>query len=90
MYVPAAANVWLKLAPGASVPEFHAPPSAVEVCAMLSELVHVTVPPAEMLIGLGENALVVRVDAPATIATGVPEGAPGAVPPLCVGDAGEE
>ena len=62
----------LKLAPGASKPEFHAPLFAVDVCATESLLVHVTVPPTLTLIGFGEYAVVVSVVDPDTIDTGVP------------------
>ena len=54
------------------LPEFQAPPSPVDVCVVLSLFVHVTVPPTATLIGLGENAVVVRKDEPLTIETGVP------------------
>jgi hypothetical protein len=43
----------LKLAPGAIVPEFHAPPFAVDVCAIESLFIQVTVPPTATVIGLG-------------------------------------
>jgi hypothetical protein len=56
--------------PGAIVPEFHVLP--VDVCAVLSLLVQVTLPPAAIVTGLGANAVEVSTDAPATIATGVP------------------
>ena len=44
----------------------------VDVCTVLSAFVHVTVPPTATVMGFGANAVVVRVDAPATIDTGVP------------------
>ena len=50
---PAAGNVAVKLAPGAMAPEFHTPPSDVEVCVTLSPLVQVTLPPTDTMIGLG-------------------------------------
>ena len=79
MKLPADVKVLLKLAPGAMLPEFQAPPSPVDVCVVLSLFVHVTVPPTATLIGLGENAVVVSVDEPLTIETGVP-------PPAGAGD----
>jgi hypothetical protein len=69
--VPAVLNVWLKLRPGESAPELHAPPSAVDVWMVLSLLVHVTESPTATLKGLGVYAVVVNVDAPLTIATDV-------------------
>jgi len=56
--------------PGLIVPEFHVLP--VEVCAVLSLLVQVTLPPTPTVTGLGANAVVVITDAPPTIETGVP------------------
>ena len=50
---------------------------------MVSLLVHVTVAPAVTVMGFGANAFDVRVDAPATIATAVPE------PPVVGGGVGE-
>jgi hypothetical protein len=73
---PAVGNVLLNVAPGAMEPEFHAPLRPVDVWAVLSLFVHVTVPPTATVSGLGEYAFVVRVDAPLTIDTGVPD-APG-------------
>jgi hypothetical protein len=70
--VPADANVLEKLAPGAIEPEFHAPPSAVDVCATLSLFVHVTVPPTGTAIGFGAKAVVVKRLAPRRIETPVP------------------
>lgn len=71
-------------APGAIAPELNVPP--VAVCVTVSLFVHVTLPPAAMVTGLGEYAVVVIEDAPATIATGVP-----LFPPLdgVVGDVGD-
>ena len=43
----------LKDAPGAIVPEFQAPPLAVEVWAMESLLIQVSVLPTDTVIGLG-------------------------------------
>src|ERR1700686_2809935 len=57
----------LNVPPGAIGGEFQAPPFAVDVCVVASLLVHVTVPPAETVIGLGLKAVVVIVDAPVTI-----------------------
>ena len=59
----------LKVPPGAMSPEFHAPLLAVDVCDVESRFVHVTVVPTATVIGFGENAVVVSVDAPATIDT---------------------
>jgi hypothetical protein len=42
------------------------------VCAVLSLLVHVTLPPAGIVTGLGAYAVEVSRDAPATMDTGVP------------------
>jgi hypothetical protein len=63
------------------VPLVHAPSSAVAVCAVVSLLVHVTVPPALTTIGLGAYAVVVMLDAPATIDTADP-------PPVGDGEVG--
>jgi hypothetical protein len=71
---PAVGKLIVNFPPGAIEPEFQDPP--VDVCAVLSLLVQVTLPPAEIVTGLGENAVVVRNDAPPTIETGVP------LPPL--------
>jgi hypothetical protein len=46
----------------------------VEVWATASLLTHVTVPPALIVTGFGEYAVVVRFDEPATIDTVVPVG----------------
>jgi len=46
-------NVRLKVAPGASVPEFHVPSAAVAVCDVVSLFVHITVPPAGIVTGFG-------------------------------------
>jgi hypothetical protein len=67
--VPADENVLEKVAPGAIVAEFQAPPFAVDVCATVSLFVHVTVPPTETLIGFGANAVVVKLLAPLGIET---------------------
>ena len=76
MNVPGDEKVLLKLAFGAILPEFHAPVSETDVCVVLSPLTHVTVVPMETVIGFGLNAVVVMVDAPATIVTDdpVPDG----------------
>src|SRR5262249_11282496 len=62
----------LNVPPGAIEPEFQLPLFATDVCVTLSLFIHVTVVPTGTLTGFGENAVVVSVDAPATIATGVP------------------
>lgn len=72
MNVPAVENVRLNVPPGTIDPEFHAPLSDVDVCVVLSLLVHVTVPPTARLTGFGANAVDVIVDPPNTIETGVP------------------
>jgi hypothetical protein len=58
--------------PGAIEPESHAPVFDVDVCGVLSLFVQLTVVPTATLIGFGEYALVVSVDDPLTIETGVP------------------
>ena len=65
--------------PGWIVPEFHAPLVATELCATESLLVHVTVPPTATVTGFGAYAVVVIVDDPDTIDTGVPVVVVGAV-----------
>jgi hypothetical protein len=65
--------------PGAIVPEVHAPLLATELCATESLFVHVTVPPTATVTGFGEYAVVVSVDDPDTIDTGVPVVVVGAV-----------
>jgi len=77
--VPAAENVRVNDPPGAIVPESQVPLSPVDVCGVESLFIHVTLPPVLIEIGLGEYAVVVRTDAPATIETGEPP------PPLIVG-----
>ena len=67
---PADANVMLNLPPGGMAPESQLAP--VDVCAMLSAFVHVTVPPTATAMGFGANAFAPFVDAPATIDAGVP------------------
>jgi hypothetical protein len=57
------ANVNRKVWPGLIVPEFHWLPSAVEVWAMESLLVHATVVPVAMVSG-APNAVDVSSDAP--------------------------
>jgi hypothetical protein len=59
----------MNVPPGAIEPELHVPPSAVEVCAVESLLVHITEPPTGTVIGFGEYAVVVNVDEPATMDT---------------------
>jgi hypothetical protein len=66
-------------APAAIVPEFHAPLSDVDVCAMLSLFVHVTLSPTRMLIGFGEYALSLLPAAPVVIETGDPVAGGGGV-----------
>src|SRR4051812_13474420 len=48
-------------------PESHVPPLPVDVCAIESALVQVTVPPTATLIGFGEYAVVDSADEPLTI-----------------------
>src|SRR5438128_2718020 len=64
----------LKFAPGAMLPEFHTFASDVDVCAMLSLLTHVTVPPRVTVTGFGLYAFVVSVRDPDTIETVVDDG----------------
>ena len=73
MNVPALGNIRLKEPCAAIDPEFQRLVSEVEVCATLSLLVHVTVAPAGTVSGFGEYAFVVRVEAPETIETVIPE-----------------
>jgi hypothetical protein len=80
--VPAVLKVWLKLAPGAMLPELQdvaIPASDVDVCVVVSLFVHVTVIPWVIVIGLGLYAVVVLVDAPDTIETVEPDGVVGVV-----------
>jgi hypothetical protein len=70
--VPADGNARLNFAPGAIDPEFHAPPSPVDVWAIESSLVHVTVPPGATVTGFGAYAVDVREIDPWTIDTAVP------------------
>jgi hypothetical protein len=65
--------------PGAIVPELNAPLFATDVCVTESLFVHVTVPPTATVTGFGEYAVVVSVDDPDTIDTGVPVVVVGAV-----------
>ena len=69
---PALVKVRLNVPPGAMVPEFQAPPSAVAVCGTESALVQATVAPTATVSGLGAKALVVRDDAPAPMLTPAP------------------
>jgi hypothetical protein len=58
------------------LPEFQAPPSAIDVCVVLSPFNQLIVVPTEMVSGLVPNAVVVNVDAPPGIVTVVlPSGA---------------
>jgi hypothetical protein len=50
---PAVENVCVNDWPGAIVPELHTAVSDVDVCAIVSLLVHVTLPPALNVIGFG-------------------------------------
>jgi hypothetical protein len=70
--VPAVENVLLNVAPGAIFPELKDPSSAVAVCVVESLFVQVTDPPTEIETGFGEYAVVVSVDEPFTMETGVP------------------
>jgi len=65
--------------PGAILPELHAPLFETEVWVVESLFVHVTVPPTATVTGFGEYAVVVSVDDPDTIETGVPVVVVGAV-----------
>lgn len=67
--MPGVWNVKEKRAPGASVPEFHALASDVDVCATESPLVQVTVPPTGTFRLSGAKARLPRVDAPDGIVT---------------------
>src|SRR5512138_3027085 len=57
------------------LPELNAPPSAEDVCVVLSLFTHVTVSPRDTVIGFGLYAVVDRVLAPATMVTPEPAGA---------------
>jgi hypothetical protein len=50
---PAEGKVIVKVPPGAIAPESHAALLAVEVWVVLSRFVHVTLPPAALVIGFG-------------------------------------
>jgi hypothetical protein len=63
---PAVWNVLVNEPPGAIVPESQLP-AEVDVWAMVSSFVHVTLPPTATLIGFGEYAVVVNPMAPRTI-----------------------
>jgi hypothetical protein len=77
--VPAVLNVVVKWLPGAMLPELHWPPSATDVCVVESLFTHETVVPIETLSGLGLYAVLVSVDEPFTIETGVPGAGPASV-----------
>jgi hypothetical protein len=62
----------LNVAPGAIVPEFHDPSSPTEVCASVSLFVQLTVSPAEIVMGFGAYAVLVKPAARLTMDTGVP------------------
>jgi hypothetical protein len=66
-----------KLPPAASVPEFHPLASDVEVCAIESLFVQVTVVPEATVTGFGLYARVPRLAAAIGIETAVPEGVGG-------------
>jgi hypothetical protein len=85
--LPAVWKVRLKVRPGPITPESHAPPLAVDVCEVLSLLVHVTVPPTGTVMGFGANAVVVSTDAPLTMETDDPPPSP---PGAGEGAAGDE
>jgi hypothetical protein len=51
--VPGELNVVVNVPPGGIDPEFHAPPSALDVCVVESLFVHVRDEPTATLIGLG-------------------------------------
>jgi hypothetical protein len=70
--VPAFGNILLKLPPGGIEPESQAPSFAVEVWDVVSLLVQVTVEPGATFTGFGAYAVVVKLDDPGTIDTGVP------------------
>jgi len=70
--VPAVEYVDENFPPGATEPESQLPWSAVVVCATVSVLVHVTVPPTAISSWSGAKARFPSVDAPSGIETGVP------------------
>ena len=57
MNEPAVVNVAVNDVPGAIEPEFQTPVSDVDVCAIESVFVHVTLPPTFTAIGFGEDQL---------------------------------
>jgi hypothetical protein len=71
--LPADGNVVLNVPPGAIVPDVHAPVFETELCATESLFIQVTVPPTATVTGFGENAVVVSVDDPETMDTGMPD-----------------
>ncbi len=54
------------------LPEFQPPSVAVAVWVVLSLFVQVTLPPRPTVMGLGANAVAVKIEAPLTMETGVP------------------
>jgi len=54
------------------LPEFQPPSLAVAVWVVLSLFVQVTLPPIPTVMGLGANAVAVKIEAPLTMETGVP------------------
>jgi hypothetical protein len=77
--------VKLNFPPAGILPESNALVSLVAVCAMLSVFVHVTIVPAETVMGLGAYAVEPNVRAPAGIVTAAPVGVG-----VGVGDEGAE
>jgi hypothetical protein len=67
--VPVVGSITENCPPGATIPEFHPLPSDVEVCAIESVFIHVTVSPAETVSSSGVKALLPRTSAPAGITT---------------------
>src|ERR1700737_3164377 len=74
--VPFDWNVKANVPPGGMFPEFHVPPSLIELWAIVSLLAQVTVEPTVTVTGLGTNEFAPRVLAPTGIETdaGVGEG----------------
>jgi len=72
--VPAVWSVTLAEPPGEIKGVRKLPLLAAASCVVESLFTHVTVAPTDTVSGFGENAVVVRVEAPATIETVVPLG----------------
>ena len=72
--VPAVWSVTLAEPPGEIKGVRKLPLLAAASCVVESLFTHVTVAPTDTVSGFGENAVVVRVEAPATIDTVVPDG----------------